>query len=65
MDNEKNRKLSAREQRRFDVFEKTSEALVGRGYKRNDLNISIVKANLFVLLLGRRPRRVCCSPSYS
>lgn len=52
MDDEKNRKLSAREQRRLDVFEKTSEALVGQGYKRNDLNISIVKANLFVLLLA-------------
>lgn len=52
MNNEKNRKLSAREQRRFDVFEKTCEALVEQGYKRNDLTISIVKANLFVLLLA-------------
>jgi hypothetical protein len=52
MDDEKNRKLSAKEQRRLEVFEKTCEALVGQGYKRNDLTISIVKANLFVMLLA-------------
>ena len=52
MDDEKNRKLSAREQRRLEVFEKTCEALVGQGYKRNDLTIGIVKANLFSVLLA-------------
>lgn len=52
MEDEKNRRLSAREQRRFDVFEKTCEDLVKKGYKKNDLIISIIKANLFVLLLA-------------
>ena len=52
MGDKKNRKLSAREQRRFDVFEKTCDTLVGQGYKRTDLTISIVKANLLILLLA-------------
>ena len=52
MNEEKNRKLSAKEQRRLSVFEETCERLSQQGYKRNDLTISIVKANLFVLLLA-------------
>ena len=52
MRSEKNRKLSAKEQRRLNVFEETCERLSQQGYKRNDLTISIVKANLFVFLLA-------------
>ena len=52
MNEEKNRKLSAKEQRRLSVFEETCERLSQQGYKRNDLTISIVKANLFVILLA-------------
>ena len=52
MNEEKNRKLSAKEQRRLSVFEETCERLSLQGYKRNDLTISIVKANLFVILLA-------------
>ena len=52
MKEEKNRKLSAKEQKRLNVFEETCERLSQQGYKRNDLTISIVKANLFVLLLA-------------
>ena len=52
MQEEKNRKLSAKEQRRLNVFEETCERLSQQGYKRNDLTISIVKANLFVFLLA-------------
>jgi hypothetical protein len=52
MKEEKNRKLSPKEQRRLNVFEETCERLSQQGYKRNDLTISIVKANLFVFLLA-------------
>jgi hypothetical protein len=52
MNEEKNRKLSAKEQRRLSVFEEICERLSQQSYKRNDLTISIVKANLFVLLLA-------------
>ena len=52
MNEEKNRKLSPKEQRRLNVFEETCERLSRQGYKRNDLTISIVKANLFVFLLA-------------
>ncbi len=52
MKSEKNRKLSAKEQRRLNVFEETCERLSQEGYKKTDLTISIVKANLFVVLLA-------------
>ena len=52
MKSEKNRKLSAKEQRRLNVFEETCERLSQKGYKKTDLTISIVKANLFVFLLA-------------
>lgn len=52
MNKEKNRKLSAKEQRRLNVFEETCERLSQEGYKKTDLTISIVKANLFVFLLA-------------
>ena len=52
MNEKKNRKLSPKEQRRLNVFEETCERLSQQGYKRNDLTISIVKANLFVFLLA-------------
>ena len=49
---EKNRKLSAKEQKRLGVFEETCERLSREGYKKTDLTIGIVKANLFVFLLA-------------
>ncbi len=52
MKSEKNRKLSAKEQRRLNVFEETCERLSQKGYKKTDLTIGIVKANLFVFLLA-------------
>lgn len=52
MKEEKNRKLSAKEQRRLNVFEETCERLSEEGYKKTDLTISIVKGNLFVFLLA-------------
>lgn len=52
MNEEKNRKLSAKEQKRLEVFEETCERFMKQGYKRTDLTIGIVKANLFVLLLA-------------
>jgi hypothetical protein len=48
---EKNRKLSEKEQRRLSIFEETCEKLSLQGYKKTNLTIGIVKANLFVLLL--------------
>ena len=52
MKEEKDRKLSAKEQKRLGVFEETCERLSREGYKKTDLTIGIVKANLFVLLLA-------------
>lgn len=52
MKEEKNRKLSAKEQKRLNVFEETCERLSQEGYKKTDLTISIVKANIIVLLLA-------------
>lgn len=51
MNEEKNRKLSEKEQKRLSVFEETCESCIQQGYRKTDLTISIVKANLFVLLL--------------
>jgi len=52
MKEEKDRNLSAKEQKRLDVFEETFERLSREGYKKTDLTIGIVKANLFVFLLA-------------
>lgn len=52
MKEEKDRKLSAKEQRRLGVFEENCEKMRQQGYKMNNLTIGIVKANLFVLLLA-------------
>ena len=51
MKEEKNRKLSAKEQNRLNVFEDTCEKLTQQGYKMSNLTIGIVKANIIVLLL--------------
>ena len=47
---EDNRKLSAAEQRRLAHLEEISEGLLAQGYRRTELTISIVKANVYVLL---------------
>lgn len=52
MKSEETRKLSAKEQRRQDVFDETCERLIQEGYKRTNLTIGIVKANIIVLLLA-------------
>lgn len=49
---EKNRKLSAAEQRRLEAFEMISADLVEKGYQRTDLTVGIVKANVFAFLMG-------------
>lgn len=46
------RKLSAKEQRRQDVFDETCERLIHEGYRKTNLTIGIVKANIIVLLLA-------------
>ena len=51
---EKNRKLSEAEQRRLRDFEALSETMLSQGWRRKELTVSIVKANIFaVVLLGR------------
>ena len=47
---EDNRKLSAAEQCRLARLEEISEGLLAQGYRRTELTISIVKANVYVLL---------------
>jgi sterol desaturase/sphingolipid hydroxylase (fatty acid hydroxylase superfamily) len=51
MKEEKDRKLSEKEQKRLAVFEATCERLLQQGYKMTNLTIGIVKANVVVLLL--------------
>lgn len=51
MKEEKNRRLSEKEQKRLAVFEATCERLLQQGYTMTNLTIGIVKANVFVLLL--------------
>lgn len=52
MKEEKNRRLSEKEQKRLAVFEATCERLLQQGYTMTNLTIGIVKANFFVLLLA-------------
>lgn len=52
MKSEETRKLSAREQKRLEVFDETCERLIREGYRRTNLTIGIVKANIIVLLLA-------------
>lgn len=52
MKEEKNRRLSEKEQKRLAVFEATCERLLQQGYTMTNLTIGIVKANVFVLLLA-------------
>ena len=47
---EDNRKLSAAEQRRLAHLEEISEGLLAQGYRRTELTISIIKANVYVML---------------
>ncbi len=48
---EKNRELSPAEKRRLAAFEALSEDMIARGYRRTELTVSIVKANVFAVLL--------------
>ena len=49
--NNRERKLSAAEQRRLEAFEKTSEEMKRQGFTRHDLTIDMGKANLYAILL--------------
>lgn len=49
---EKQRKLSAAETRRLQRFEQISEELTAKGYKKTELTVGIVKANVFAILLA-------------
>ena len=48
---EKARQLPPAEQRRLQAFEALSEGLIAQGYRRTELTVSIVKANLFAVVL--------------
>ncbi|MBQ1477768.1 MAG: DUF3267 domain-containing protein, partial [Erysipelotrichaceae bacterium] len=47
----KQRVLSEKEKKRQEVFDKKCEEWISKGYRRTDLLIDILKANLFALLL--------------
>lgn len=49
---EKNRKLSEAEKRRLARYEELSEKLISEGYKRTELTVSIVGANIFAFAYG-------------
>ena len=48
---EASRKLTKAEQRRLEAFEKMSEEKIAAGYRRTNLTIGIVKANVFAIVL--------------
>ena len=48
---ELNRTLTEAEQKRLAAFEAQAESLKEQGYRRADLTVSIVKANVFAILL--------------
>ena len=49
---EQNRKLTEAEKRRMDRFEKMSADLEARGYKRCELTVGVVRANVLTIVLG-------------
>ncbi len=49
---EKKRELTAAEQKRLDKFERISSEFEEKGYKKSDLQISIVWANIVVILVA-------------
>ena len=51
-DKEKARKLSPAEQKRLARFEAEAEKLTKQGYKRRELTVGIVWANVFAFILG-------------
>lgn len=48
---EKSRELTPAEERRLRRFEDLSDSLIGQGYRRVELTVSIVKANVFAVVL--------------
>ena len=50
--NEKNRKLTPAEKRRLAAYEVISQELEGQGYRRTELTVGIVKANIFAMIMG-------------
>lgn len=50
--NEKDRKLTAAEERRLTIFESKKKTLKKRGYKETELTIGIVKANIIALIMA-------------
>ncbi len=48
---EKSRALSPAEERRLRAFEALSESMLAQGYQRAELTVSIVKANVFAVVL--------------
>ena len=48
---EKSRKLSPAEERRLGAFEALAESMGARGYRRVELTVGIVKANVFAVVL--------------
>ena len=49
---EKSRKLTKAEERRLEHFEKMSADYIGKGYKRTELTVGVVFANVFGFLYG-------------
>lgn len=48
---EKSRELTPAEEKRLRRFEELSDSLIGQGYRRVELTVSIVKANIFAVVL--------------
>lgn len=50
--NEKKRKLTPAEERRLAAYEAISQELAEQGYRRTELTVGIVKANIFAMIMG-------------
>ena len=48
---EKSRELTPAEEKRLRRFEELSDSLIGQGYRRVELTVSVVKANIFAVAL--------------
>ncbi len=59
MSNEKDRKLTAAEEKRMSAYNALSDKLAAEGYRSKELTVGLVKANLFAILLALPVIGIC------
>lgn len=58
---ERERALTAAEQARLERYEQVSARLAAQGYRRSELTIGLVRANVLTMLMGLPLVAVCCT----